>query len=281
MESEPLGLNNLIVVSDLHAGCRFGLCPPEPQILDGNNPVYASPLQNKVWQWWKEFWNEWVPTVTRHEPYAVLINGDSMDGVHHGNTTQFSQNLTDQKRIAERILEPIIEKCKGKFYMIRGTEAHVGKSGTNEEDLAKALGAIPDEEGNYARWEMWIEIGSGLVHAIHHIGTTGSLAYETTALSKEYTEACSDAGRWERQAPNIIVRSHRHRLAETRVPTEKGYGICVVTPGWQLKTPLVYRIAGGRLTTPQFGGVLIRAGNEELYTRHKVWSISRTPSVRL
>jgi len=31
-----------------------------------------------------------------------------------------------------------------------------------------------------------------------------------------------------------------------------------VTPAWQGKTPFVWKIPGGRLSQPQFGGVIIR-----------------------
>ena len=205
-------INNLIVVSDLHCGCQLGLCPPVDIPLDNGGFYKSSILQQKVWDWWVEFWGEWVPTVVRNEPFAVVINGDAMDGVHHGVVTQISHNLSDQRRIARMILEPVVRQCSGNFYLIRGTESHVGKSGQNEETLAEELGALPDKQGNYARWDLWLNVGGkGLVNILHHIGATGSLAYETTALMKEYTEACSDAGRWNREAPQIVVRSHRHR----------------------------------------------------------------------
>lgn len=289
--SNSSDIRNLIVVSDLHCGCQFGLCPPVAQHFDGGGQYIPSNLQKKVWLWWVKFWKEWVPMVTRKEPFAVLINGDCTDGVHHNSTTQITHNLNDQKKIAKNVLDPIVSQCSGNFYMIRGTEAHVGQSGENEETLAKELGAIPeilgvDEEGqkilNYARWLMWIELGEGLVHATHHIGTTGSTAYESTAPMGELANAFSEAGRWNERAPNVIIRSHRHRAIQVEVPTESGYGICAVTPGWQLSTPFVHRIVGGRMTTPQFGGLVVKAGDEDpIYVRSKIWNIERTPAVKL
>jgi hypothetical protein len=218
--------------------------------------------------------------VTRHEPFAVVVNGDLTDGRHHNSTTQISQNLSDQRKIARIVFDPIVELCKGNFYVIRGTEAHTGQSGENEETLAQELGAIPNEFGNYARWDMWLRIGGRLAHITHHISVTGSMHYETTALMKEFGEACAEAGRWNLEAPSFVVRSHRHRHAEIKVPTSRGDGICVVTPGWQLRTPFVWKGAG-RNTSPQMGGILLRAGDEEHFTRHKIWNIERTPEVVL
>jgi len=228
---------------------------------------------------WTEFWQEWVPRVTKGEPYAVVMNGDALDGVHHNSVTQVSHNLKDQSAIAYTVLSEITNKAKDGYYHVRGTEAHVGKSAQEEERLAEALGAIPNEQGQHARWELWKRVGSSqgghLCHFLHHIGTTGSAAYESTAVHKELVEAFVEAGRWGDEPPQVVVRSHRHRHYEIRIATGKGYGISTVTPAWQLKTPYTYRIPGSRLAQPQFGGVLIRAGDEELHTRFFVRRIER------
>jgi hypothetical protein len=48
-----------------------------------------------------------------------------------------------------------------------------------------------------------------------------------------------------------------------------------VTPCWQGKTPFVWKIPGGRLSTPQFGGIVIRWA-DELFVRPKVWTVDRS-----
>jgi hypothetical protein len=267
-------INNLIVVSDLHCGCQFGLCPDQVTI-DGGGVYRFSPLQEDIYHRWNEFWYEWVPQVTKGEPFAVVCNGDAIDGSHHGSTTQISHNLTDQGKIAYSLLRPVVTACEGRYYHIRGTEAHVGQSGQEEERLAMELGAIPDSEGRYARWEMWIEVGNGLVHLSHHIGTAGSLAYETSAVHKELEQAFVEAARWQNRPPDVIVRSHRHRNVETRIQTYHGFATACTTAGWQAKTPFVYKIAGGRQTLPQIGGTLVRCGDEDLFTRHRLWNLAR------
>ena len=277
---KPQPITNLVVVSDLHCGCRMGLCPPGPIGLDDGGTYEASPLQQKVWAWWEEFWSDWVPVVTRGEPFAVCLNGDALDGSHHNNVTQVSQNLADQADIAYAVLKPVVEACEGRYYHIRGTEAHVGKSGQEEERLARRLEAVPNAQGQYARWELWMRVGVGLVHVMHHIGTAGSMAYETSAIQKEMEQAFVEAARWGDEIPDVVVRSHRHRNAETRVQSHKGFATSCTTAGWQLKTPFVYRVAGARQTQPQVGGTLVRSGDEDIYTRHKLWKLDR-PKVEL
>lgn len=273
-------MRNCVVISDIHAGCRLALCPPVGASLDDGGTYQPSALQQKLYQIWTEFW-EWVPVASKKEPFAIVINGDVIDGVHHHSTTQISHNLADQSEIAYTLLAPLVEKCEGRFYMTRGTDAHVGQSGVEEERLAKRLGARKNESGQYARYELWMNIGGPkhLVHFAHHIGVTGSMNYETSAVMKELGEMYADSARWGNQIPDVIVRSHRHRHVEVRTPTRNGYGIAFVTAAWQGRTPFSYRIPGGRVALPQFGGSLIRYNDRELFTEHFTRSIERAPTV--
>ena len=274
-------LNNLVIVSDLHCGCQLALCPPKIK-LDEGGFYEQSPLQQKLWNFWKIFWKEAVPEFTRKEPYGVLINGDAIEGSHHHSVTQISQNPSDQQKIAEAVLKPIVDGAKMGTWMIRGTEAHVAASASDEERLAKALGAVQSPEGNYTHYEVWKMVGDRLLHALHHLGTTGSQAYEATALHKELVEMFVDAARWRRRPPDVMVRSHRHRHIETTLATgddsdNTGRAIAVCTPSWQGKTPFSWKVAGGRLSTPQFGGIVVRVAKGEIFVRSKVWTVDRGP----
>lgn len=277
----------LIVVSDTHCGCRLGLLDPGGIRVDGGGLYKPSPFQVKMWSFWREFWDDWVPEVTRGEAYDLIHNGDAIDGVHHRSTTQISHNLQDQQRIAETVLEPVVARCLksgGTYYHIRGTEAHVGPSGEYEERLARQLGAKPNGEGQHARFDLWKRIGEStkkvrapLVHALHHIGTTSSAAHESSAVNAELTAEYVEAARWNREPPDFIVRSHRHRSIAVDLNSAKGYAAAIVTPAWQGKTPYVWKIPGARISEPQLGGIAIRQGDEEFYYRRWVRSFDRSP----
>ena len=268
-------VNNIVAISDIHCGCQLGLCPPEGVKLDEGGTYKPSAFQRKVWKMWRIFWDKFVPDAVRGEPFAVVMCGDSIDGTHHNSTHQITHNLTDQARIAYGVLEPVVELCKGRYYHIRGTEAHVGKSSQEEEALAEDLGAIPTKEGQFARYELWKRCGPRLVQFMHHIGTTGSQAYEATGVHKELTEAFIEAARWGEEPPDCIVRGHRHRYIETNIATKNGYASAAVCPGWQGKTPFVWKISGARLSLPQFGGLLIRHAHDRLFIDPKVFSVKR------
>jgi len=279
-------IKNLIIVSDMHIGSRLGLFPSGYKMpLDDGGAYTASRLQRVTWSWWKEFWNEWVPQVTRDEPYAVVLNGDIVDGgAHHGNTVHISANMEDQVELALHVLEPIAARAS-RLYVVRGTEVHGGISGHVEESIARQLNAAPDRDGKFSRWRLRLRLGYGLIDIAHHIGTTGSMAYETSAIHKELEQIYADAARWGEEPPDVVVRSHRHTCAETRIRIYKrrhgaraqGFATSCTTAGWQLATPFAYRVAGARRMRPQFGGTLVRCGDEEVYTRHWVRSIEPAP----
>jgi len=275
-EREPL--SNLVIVSDLHCGCQLGLYPSEPVHLDEGGEYHGSPFQQWLYRRWCEFWDVWLPQAARGEPWSVVINGDTLDGVHHGSVTQVTHNLADQAEIAKAILKPRIEACVasgGRLYITRGTEAHGGASGQEEERLAKELGAVPNEIGQHARYELWIRVGKALCHIMHTIGVSSSAAHESSAINAELSAEFTEAARWRQEPPDYVIRSHRHRCIVVDIDTANGYAASIVTPGWQGKTPFVYRTKAGRVSPPQFGGFLIRQGDVEHYYRRKVYYLER------
>lgn len=260
----------------------MGLHPDHPTRMDGGGQYVPSDFQRKMWAWWREFWDEWVPFVTKREPFDVVHNGDAIDGVHHRSTTQISQNIEDQVRVAEACLSREVARCLksgGTYYHIRGTEAHVGQSGEYEERLARNLGAKPNSEGQHARFDLWKRVGDQcLVHLLHHIGTTGSAAHEASAVNAELAATYVEAARWHRDPPDYVVRSHRHRFIAVDVASANGYAAAIVTPAWQGRTPFTWKIPGARISEPQIGGILIRAGDEEHHFRRFVKSFDRSPT---
>jgi len=56
----------------------------------------------------------------------------------------------------------------------------------------------------------------------------------------------------------------------------RGHAAALVTPAWQGKTPFAWKVAGARVSEPQFGGIAIRQGDRSNYYDRKVWSIERS-----
>lgn len=267
---------NIVVISDTHCNSTIGLCLPEGHRLDDGGWYKPSEFQLSLWGLFQDFCNDWIPRVTKGEPWDLVINGDAIDGDHHRTPTIISRNMQDQFRVARDTLSGIVKLCKesgGEYGHVRGTEAHVGPSAQEEERLAEALGAKPDKSGNFSRWRLRRLLGNHLVSFRHHIGGGASQAYEGTALTKTQTSQFADSGRWGRQVAQVDVRGHRHRYGKWEKDGKDGHYITVVSPGWQGLTPFTHRMSDPQ--EPEFGGLLIRLGDEEIYTRSKVYSIEQ------
>lgn len=265
----------IVVIADTHCNSTIGLCRPEGHRLDDGGTYLPSRFQRKLWALFEELRGEWIPRVTKGEPWDLVINGDAIDGDHHKTPTIISRNMQDQFRVARETLGGIVGECKasgGSYCHVRGTEAHVGPSAQEEERLAEALGAVPDGSGNFSRWRLTRKLGDHVVTFRHHIGGGASGGYEATALSKTQHAQFAEAGRWGRDVAQVDVRSHRHRFGEWKKHGKYGYVITVVTPCWQGLTPFSHRMSDP--TEPEFGAIIVRVGDEEIYTRSKVYSIA-------
>ncbi len=261
----------LVVVSDLHLGCGLAIMPRDGVQVDGNNFVFPSPIQQKLNDWWDEFW-QWVDSECPNG-FDLCINGDLVDGMHHHNATHWTANLNVQDKAAISLLEGPFAKARRKF-VVRGTETHVGQSGQHEEAIAERLGADKSADGTWSHWEIYYRLGRHLVHLTHHIGTTSSPFAESGALNREMVHGYVEAGRWKDDPPAMYIRSHRHTCGVYGHPSQHGMTWSVTSPAWQLKTPYGYRSAF-RMQRPQVGGTICVAGDNSPYVKTWVRTVER------
>lgn len=244
----------IIVVSDLHIGSYTGLLPPDGIKLDNGSITPASPVQEMLLSFWQHFWHEFVPFYTRKcKDILVEVNGDIIDGNHH-EAVDLIPNVMTQRKAAVELLQPIRNKYK--MAIVRGTEAHGGKSDQDTEAIAEELDCIQDKEtGNYSWWQYWVSCSDVLFQFAHHIGTTSSAAYETSAPMRELVAGLVESAQWGQRMPDVFVRSHRHRYIPVSIPAQGNKDISLyITPAWQTRTPHVERI--DRMRLPHIGGII-------------------------
>jgi hypothetical protein len=269
-----------IVVSDLHIASTAGLCPPWGIRVDGGGTYMPNKYQGATWVCWKNFWEKHVPRACEGlRPKFVVLNGDIFEGLHHNQTGVVTTTWEEMKRAALTILGPIREICD-RLYIVRGTEAHAGRMGEAEEGLGVLLGAEENDIGERSSWQLWGKLDNVLCHFAHHISTTSSAAYETSAPMRELTAALVEAAQWDQPMPHLFVRSHRHRFGLVPIPSATGDRIqIVVTPGWQLKTPHVERI--DRMRLPHIGGVVLLAEAGSCQVRERLYPPKMAPIKQL
>lgn len=258
-----------MVVSDLHVGSTAGLCSPKMH-MDGGGGYRPSKFQRGVWRYWQHFWEEFVPSqIEKAEKTAVILNGDLIDGNHHGSVGIWTNDPDCQADNTCDMLEPV--KKIGKVYVVRGTEAHSGPGSKAEERIAKELGCMKDETGSYSQWQLWLDIDNQIVQSAHHISTTSSAAYETSAPMREMITGLVEAAQWGQKLPSLFIRSHRHRFVTVPMTTRAGRVQAVITPAWQLRTPFVERI--DRMRMPHIGGIVILVEENECRISEKIYPL--------
>ena len=88
------------IISDLHCGHRFGLCPPYKQEQESDDPV-----QEKIRQWQVNTWR-WFADRAQAIGHLdrVVINGDACegDGIRSGATELCEADRGKQAEMAEK-----------------------------------------------------------------------------------------------------------------------------------------------------------------------------------
>lgn len=263
-------MKTVTIVSDLHVGSSLGLCPTEGMDLGEGGVYLPSRMQSEVYKAWQDFFL-WAERQSEGaDSTTLVVNGDSVDGAHHNTVALATNNIDMQENGAVSILKPVVGKFDH-FYMVRGTEAHVQSSAQSEERIARALNAIPSEDGQHSWWQLWLDVDSVIFNIAHHIGTTSSAAYESSAVMRELVAALVEAGQWGQHMPDVLVRSHRHRYIELGIPSARGKIQAAVTPAWQLRTPFVERV--DRMRLPNIGGLLFKVEDGQCQIKAKIYPL--------
>jgi hypothetical protein len=262
----------ITIISDLHVGSSLGLCPEAGLPLDDGGVYLPSSAQREVSKAWENFF-ETAFSFRKISKRILIINGDIVDGAHHNTVALATNNIMTQEDGAVEILKPKAARYD-KVFVTRGTEAHVQSGAQSDERIAKGIGAEPDETGNQARWQLWLEVGGMVLNVAHHISTTSSAAYESSAVMREMVAGLVEAGQWGQRMPDVFVRSHRHRFIEVGIPSDRGKIRAFITPAWQLRTPFVERI--DRMRLPHIGGVNIIIEDGSCQIKEKIYPFQTT-----
>lgn len=239
----------LVCVGDLHAGSAFAPCPP--RIASAYDlTIHASRVQNWLYRCWTDFYGEYVPSIVGRKPFALVLNGDLIEGNHHGGRQLIASSQKRQAEIAVDLLRPIAEKAAA-VYVIKGTECHTLD---DEEEIARKLGAVkcPATDNDAPDW--WdIRVRGCLTSFRHHIPATSRRALKGSQLSIQLIEEQAEAAGAGTPIPRVICRSHRH----TYGTYDDGCGMAVVLPAWQLLTRHGHKVVPAAQRGIMVGGVVL------------------------
>ena len=238
----------LLLASDTHCGSTIGLCPPEGVRLDDGQEVKPSKPQAWLWWCWEQVHKAAAETAKAAKgPLWTVLNGDLVDGDHHGTTQIMSRHPDAQHYIADRTFSLTKDLKPARLFVVRGTEVHTGTSGSAEEGLAKMLGAERDPETHlWSRWHLRIRVHGKLVDVQHHGKGLGRLPHTkqngANSLAWRVWQTHAERGL---EPPALVVRSHLHQWADSFGAHRQTRALFL--PSFQLKTAYVHRVAADEI----------------------------------
>ena len=137
----------IVVLSDIHAGSTVALMPPEFTTLEGVL-LAQNPMQRWLWECWQDA-QAWITASVGADPYALVLNGDLTEGIHHGTKQVISPDTGDHVECAIHLLRPLVAKA-AKTFIVKGTECHTGN---NEIVIGKAMKTAINPETGLPAWD--------------------------------------------------------------------------------------------------------------------------------
>lgn len=238
----------LAVLSDLHAGGSTAIFPDhQMQLTVGNRePGYA---QKIIRGQWLEV-GENIRKRRQKRRLIIVMNGDMVDGDHHGSVESFSTQQADQVAIANELIDEFLGMVqynpnKGdKLYFTKGTEAHSGHQSQAEEQIAENFDAIPfipattDIPARRLHYQVKLRINGVRFNIQHEGATIGNRPW--TADNGLYYLLKS---KWlshmmgEHALADWYIYSHRHQYMQATYEPNPAIKINArITPSWQFRT---------------------------------------------
>jgi hypothetical protein len=235
------------VTSDHHIGSTIGLLNPKTPLDDGGSYM-ASLGQRWLWRHWNQFCTAAIDTATTWKaPLIAVFNGDLIETDFKLRSDQIvTRNRATLLRMVQEVMRPLVDYSE-QVYIVRGTEAHTGKSGEYESMIGQDLtNAVPADEKNsvYSWWHLEMDV-NGVTFDIAHHGKLGMLPWTKAngahSLAGQLIIEYAEEGL---KPPAVAIRSHLHRYADTGANFETVR--LFATPAWQLATAYVHRAVRGR-----------------------------------
>lgn len=241
----------VVFIADTHINSKVGLCSPNVQGDDGDG-YEPNVIQRWLWNTWLTCIHD-IKSVVGDSNVTLVLDGDVVDLDPKNRSDQMiSKNPATVLKIVDDVFSPLLEISK-KLYVVRGTEAHSGTSAWSEEAIAHRFRAIKDDSTQqFSRWHLRGVIG-GVRFDIAHHASMGTLPWTySNMVMRLVQETRFDYFDWGDCAPDVVVRAHQHRYADsgTTFPTRG-----VFLPCWQYKPVYLYRI-GRNTSKPNIGAVV-------------------------
>jgi len=263
------------VISDIHAGSTTAVCPLRWQLFDGGT-YHASPAQRIIHRQWRRSGtvvSNLLNEYKERKRLILILNGEPIDGDHHGTTQLITKNKTEQIDMSIALLDEWLQivdyqpKHGDSIYLVRGTSAH--ERGEHINQIGRDIdGVIPYrkdkspliKDGRYYHLKLRRKVNGVLFDIAHHGFTRGSRSYTKSntirlRLISMYFACLNDdlpipkyvirlrlismyfaCLNDDLPIPKYVIRSHKHYYTHATYEDKKQDMWGCITPSWQIKT---------------------------------------------
>jgi len=197
-------------------------------------------------QLWNIFESLFIPELQKYaKGYRLILalGGDLVDGVMERSKFHWGTRK-EQRDDCISLLQGIVSQADA-LITLKGTEAHAGENGEEDQTVAEALGA------QVCDWREMIPIGDRSVDWTHHgINVSQSGWTEENGMLSVARRVEYEALRRGLKKPDVIISHHAHHSPEPIYLKGMWVGVC---PCWQLVTPYSAKVASR--TNPDIGAL--------------------------
>jgi hypothetical protein len=246
----------VVFVSDIHINSKQAVSLKKIDLGDGNY-YEANKIQTALLAAWNDMWGD-IKQRAGGKNLVIIFGGEIIDIDFKNRSNQYITKSSEQAR--DHALE-LLEKplsMASKVIVVRGTEAHVGNNGEQDEKVAamidKERKGIVIKNGREFSWHYFRGyIGGRMFDVAHHVNMGGMARTERNAANHLAADLMMSYNRWGEAYPDFALRGHVHRFADSSF----NYPIRAVISGcWQTATSYVHRISKGA-DKPEIGALFI------------------------
>lgn len=210
-------MHTLACFADTHTNQKTGLNVPNKQLDEGDGWAACA-----IQRWLFNTFEDCLNQIEKRKKGKLigLLNGDIVDIDEKDRTLQMvSRNPEIAVDGAQEVLAPFVQMCKS-VYFVRGTEAHVGKSGWAEGLVANNFdnAAKCEETGRKTWWHLPLELEGVRMDISHHpSGNGGGRPMNSQgAVDRLASDALFKYANSGEKPPDLVIRAHIHHYLDSR-----------------------------------------------------------------
>jgi len=237
----------LVPISDIHSGGSTALFPDhQMQLAVGNRePGYIQKIIRR--QWLESL--DLIKQRRNKRRLILVLNGDMVDGDHHGSVENFSTLQADQVEIACELIDELLQRIgfdskTDKLYMTKGTYVHAGKQAQAEEQIARNFDAVPfisageEEQTRYLHHQLKLSINGRRFNIQHEGATVGRRPWtEDNGLFYLLKTKWFKHLQGKHDLADYYIYSHLHQYQQATYAPQPDVTLNArITPAWQFRT---------------------------------------------